>query len=209
MGRKRTGRDYICPICDKPFYRPASQIKRQKEIQTCSPACRAVFRTDGEHRDCAHCGKSFYLNKRRAQNVAGLYCSNTCNGLATMKRTIVQCTWCKADLERKPWEIIRHKRHFCNLTCTHEWKNRYGADRGRGAFTAKQRREWKEDHCKHCGVTEDLQLDHIVPRFAGGSNTKCNAQTLCRKCNLQKYLLVDQFKYTPDRPHSARVDFLV
>lgn len=206
MGRKRTGLDYLCPICGKTFYRPASQIRRQKEILTCSFACRGILKTDGERRNCKQCGKEFYLGKARAKRVAGLYCSNTCNGLAINKKTIIQCAWCKANLERAPWELRTKKRHFCNITCTHEWKRRYGTDRGRGAFTAKQKREWMEPCCRRCGSTKNLQLDHIIPKFAGGSNTRDNAQTLCRTCNKDKFWLEDQFKFSPDLPHSARLD---
>jgi hypothetical protein len=54
-------------------------------------------------------------------------------------------------------------------------------------FTEWQKREWKAKACVKCGATQRLELDHIVPRFAGGTATPDNAQTLCGKCNREKF----------------------
>lgn len=40
--------------------------------------------------------------------------------------------------------------------------------------------------CVHCGTTENIQVDHIVPLSKGGENTYLNTQTLCRTCNCRK-----------------------
>lgn len=40
--------------------------------------------------------------------------------------------------------------------------------------------------CKHCGTTEKLTVDHIVPRSRGGTNDINNLQILCRACNSRK-----------------------
>jgi hypothetical protein len=40
--------------------------------------------------------------------------------------------------------------------------------------------------CVECGSTENLSLDHIVPRTSGGGHGKENLQTLCRRCNSSK-----------------------
>ena len=40
--------------------------------------------------------------------------------------------------------------------------------------------------CLHCGATEDLALDHIIPWSKGGPDTYENFQTLCRICNSRK-----------------------
>lgn len=45
--------------------------------------------------------------------------------------------------------------------------------------------------CLHCGVTEDLSLDHIYPFSLGGRETFENLQTLCRSCNSRKGARVD------------------
>ncbi len=53
-------------------------------------------------------------------------------------------------------------------------------------FTKLQRRTLLSSSCVKCGSTERLELDHILPIFAGGTNDESNAQTLCRKCNQEK-----------------------
>lgn len=47
---------------------------------------------------------------------------------------------------------------------------------------------WKRDGgaCRHCGATEDLQFDHIIPRSRGGSGTASNVELLCGSCNNKK-----------------------
>jgi hypothetical protein len=40
--------------------------------------------------------------------------------------------------------------------------------------------------CLACGATEDLTVDHVLPRSAGGGNGRDNLQTLCRSCNSRK-----------------------
>ena len=40
--------------------------------------------------------------------------------------------------------------------------------------------------CVHCGIGDDLTLDHIHPHSLGGDDTFENFQTLCRPCNSRK-----------------------
>jgi 5-methylcytosine-specific restriction endonuclease McrA len=51
-------------------------------------------------------------------------------------------------------------------------------------------RRLKGSVCERCGfVPEDpcqLQYDHIVPRWRGGTNAKANRQTLCANCHALK-----------------------
>ena len=44
----------------------------------------------------------------------------------------------------------------------------------------------RDGRCIECGSSEDLTLDHIVPRSLGGSHEEENLQTLCRRCNSAK-----------------------
>lgn len=43
-----------------------------------------------------------------------------------------------------------------------------------------------DSSCRSCGSTEDLTVDHILPRSRGGGNERENLQALCRTCNSSK-----------------------
>lgn len=55
------------------------------------------------------------------------------------------------------------------------------------------RREWREmikdkwdNKCAYCGSTENLTIDHIIPRSKGGSNLATNVLCSCKECNNDK-----------------------
>ena len=42
------------------------------------------------------------------------------------------------------------------------------------------------NHCQHCGTTEHITVDHIIPLARGGTNDLENLQLLCKFCNGRK-----------------------
>jgi HNH endonuclease len=40
--------------------------------------------------------------------------------------------------------------------------------------------------CQYCGSTENLTLDHVIPKSRGGRTSWDNLTTACRKCNALK-----------------------
>lgn len=40
--------------------------------------------------------------------------------------------------------------------------------------------------CQYCGSTQELTLDHVMPRSRGGRHTWDNVVTACRDCNQRK-----------------------
>ena len=40
--------------------------------------------------------------------------------------------------------------------------------------------------CVYCGSTEDLTIDHVVPKCRSGPTSSSNCVTACRACNLAK-----------------------
>lgn len=41
-------------------------------------------------------------------------------------------------------------------------------------------------HCRQCGATEKLTIDHVMPRSLGGGGDDDNLQVLCASCNASK-----------------------
>ena len=40
--------------------------------------------------------------------------------------------------------------------------------------------------CVYCGASDDLLVDHVIPRSRGGGNTAANLAAACRSCNSSK-----------------------
>lgn len=65
----------------------------------------------------------------------------------------------------------------------------------------------RDNHtCAYCGSSDDLTVDHIVPKSKGGLNTWDNLITACRSCNNRKDdLSLEEaglvLEGTPRRPH--------
>lgn len=197
VGRKKESTFRTCEACGCSFYKPASHLAKWP-ARTCSRKCAAVFRDKRVDRNCLHCNKPF---RPRASWVAkgfGLYCSNTCNGLAFQQRESVECRWCSKPIPVTPYTIKTRKKHFCSLDCRIAWDRRFGTRKGVNAFSSEQKQAWLANKCNRCGSTERLELDHIKPRFAGGTAVQENAQTLCRKCNREKFWLEDLLTYSAD-----------
>jgi hypothetical protein len=52
--------------------------------------------------------------------------------------------------------------------------------------TKQKLREKFNNQCVRCKTTEDLSIDHIVPKWLGGTDHFDNLQVLCRACNWRK-----------------------
>lgn len=42
------------------------------------------------------------------------------------------------------------------------------------------------NQCQYCGTTNDLTLDHLIPRSKGGKSSWKNLVTACKACNAKK-----------------------
>jgi 5-methylcytosine-specific restriction endonuclease McrA len=40
--------------------------------------------------------------------------------------------------------------------------------------------------CQYCGTSQDLTLDHVIPKARGGKSTWSNLVTACKPCNTRK-----------------------
>lgn len=53
-------------------------------------------------------------------------------------------------------------------------------------ITDKELNRLYNNPCSHCGATEDITLDHIIPVSRGGRHSIGNLQSLCLSCNSSK-----------------------
>jgi hypothetical protein len=175
-----------CPVCGVEFNRFPSEAKKRI---TCSRTCAArMFRDKGEVAQCAHCGGDFYRNRFKVSKGHGTTCSRACHFALRRKRVTATCIQCDSPFEVPHYQInVMGGGKFCTRRCTDIFKRKLRKRGEQNMFTNWQKREWKDEQCAKCGATEKLELDHIVPRFAGGTTERTNAQTLCRTCNRKKF----------------------
>jgi hypothetical protein len=107
--------------------------------------------------------------------------------------------------------------HFCDKDCEQEWKRsnwvledhpnwrggKGGIDAVRNAFaekswrdTARRARKQSDGRCELCGAAgemRDLDVHHIVPISAGGTNGEYNLMTLCIACHRKAESYIRQF----------------
>ena len=63
-----------------------------------------------------------------------------------------------------------------------------GKSKGGRIWPATRARIYERDAfaCVYCGSAEDITIDHVVPRVAGGRSHADNLATACRTCNSSK-----------------------
>lgn len=83
---------------------------------------------------------------------------------------------------------------YCRLHDPGPWAgqgsfhSRFGVTRH--AWDKLRRRVIRRDggKCVQCGATDNLEVDHMTPRSAGGGNEMNNLTTLCHTCHTTKTL---------------------
>ncbi len=168
------------------LFRGSESIREDLETSM-SVAFGQILPRRGETTECPVCKKLFYRYSSQVKAGIRLTCSRTCAARHFRDNgEHVPCEKCGKIIYRS---ASRAARRFCSHLC--ELLSRHKCDvfiRTReNVFKERHRREWMEVSCARCGSTEELQLDHVKPRFLGGTATRDNAQTLCGPCNRTKF----------------------
>lgn len=185
-----------CPVCGTSFYRYRSQINRNRDI-ACSRICAGTLRQTGTTENCKQCSEPFYRRKSLKDRGLAIFCSRVCE-VASRPTNVVECVCiqCSVTFKKDHWTVkVKGFGKFCCRACSDKYKRKLRKRGEKNMFTNWQKREWLEDKCAKCGLTNNLELDHIMPRFAGGTTEKDNAQTLCRTCNRKKFWTDDYPMY--------------
>ena len=179
--------EIVCPVCAQPFI--PKRYASGSLTKTCSRTCAArYFRDKGENVPCARCGKLFYRRRSQAMQGFGTTCSHACHFALRRNHIPCKCKQCGVDFEAEHHLVTaRSGGKFCSRRCFSIFRRKLRKRSEQEMFTQWQKREWKDEKCARCETTEKLELDHIIPRFAGGKAERSNAQTLCRLCNRRKF----------------------
>lgn len=194
MPALRTGAWFPCMICGEQFYRRRSYIERGIHKTCGKPACKSASMS-GENNP--YWGKTHDGTTR--ERIKTGRAANPPKGTGPRKGVFKQSPAARQLMSsalKKRWAEHRDKmmavlpRGEDHVLAKLPEERRY-----RIHWTPLQRREWMGDQCAWCGGDDRLILDHIIPVFDGGANEHCNAQTLCRPCNLWKQHYVDRPRY--------------
>lgn len=107
--------------------------------------------------------------------------------VCTMLRAVTLVTVGKA-------EVLHHNGHMIRtgsgeLRAPSVLRLRYHIKRPLPELRLSKHSVLARDHytCQYCGTSSrDLTLDHVIPRWRGGTHTWDNVVACCRKCNLKK-----------------------
>jgi hypothetical protein len=124
-------------------------------------------------------------------------CSRDCHFALRDKKVERHCLQCGTTFITDIFQAtqVNGGGSYCSRTCRATFRRKLRKRGEKNMFTEWQKREWKKSECARCGSTEKLELDHIVPRFAGGTTDRSNSQTLCRTCNRKKFWTDDYSLY--------------
>lgn len=198
---RRKGGYFNCKNCGEVFYRRPSHVRRGI-TKTCGKRECISAVTMGENNP--YWGKNhspevraIIKEKRRKARRPKIIRGPDDKPHGPLKGSYVASKEAREKISeavRRDWRVNRDKRlAACAKSGETQRLNHICKEpRHRLRFTPMQKRDWQDTKCAWCDETQDLVLDHILPVMAGGKNTRANAQTLCRKCNLWKMRYIDR-----------------
>ena len=142
-----------------------SRCKVEKPLEDFN---RDSSRTDGRQSYCRPCSRAWYAENRdsHAENVRAWAIANP------ERRAQISRDWVRANPDKV--KLNKARRRACEA----------------GALfipmTPRELRRLYSQPCAHCGATEDMHRDHIIPLSKGGPDTFGNSQMLCGSCNKRK-----------------------
>lgn len=172
---------------------------------------------------CENCGDEFTEWTYRVEEGDGVYCSHECRNEGLKNGVTVSCSWCGSDVYRQQSLLdsmgdysLDH--HFCDKECEREFKQvnwvredhprwEGGSDGVNAVRNALSDKSWfrvakenRRNECQNCGAEADnreLDVHHIIPVAAGGTNHEENLITLCIKCHRK----IEQYTKKFTEPH--------
>jgi endogenous inhibitor of DNA gyrase (YacG/DUF329 family) len=199
------GTEVECHNCGSAFRVEPNRAEQEDVRLFCSQECRAETYSNKVELTCEECGKEFERVHSRVKGVERHYCSTECKGDAYNKRVTVECANCGDSFEKVRAEAMRNDKNYCGNECKYEHERgaAHPSYQGTEGIDTALRRDiggqrWKalrrELHdeneliCEWCGDgpfedTRKIDLHHIIPLMAGGTNTEELLMFLCVGCH--------------------------
>lgn len=157
-----------------------------------------------EKHNCEQCGKEFLRRKNASRPKK--YCSKKCHEVSRRKRTIVKCTNCGKDVEKKTSQLknAKHGFHFCNRKCKEEAQKlggkcpkirpaHFGTSKGRETYR-KLIANAKNPICEECQENTIYLLQVHHKDGDKNNNIESNFEIVCSNCHVKRHL-----KFNGDR----------
>lgn len=116
------------------------------------------------------------------------YCSDECRNSVTVKKIKKKLGVRNISVEDADLlNDFENKKASQILSIIHSGINKKKSSRAK-YYERRRLNIFKGDgfKCLACGKTEQLTIDHIIPKAKGGSDRRNNLQTLCYECNQRK-----------------------
>jgi 5-methylcytosine-specific restriction endonuclease McrA len=171
--------------------------------------------------DLDECDETFedYPTRIEARGRKSFYCCQEHKDKGHQSGKWVNCSWCGDRVYKQECMLdsmgdYTIDNHFCNKECESEFKQHNwvreghpnwkggaeGVNTVRNSLSEKAwfrvAKENREDECANCGVEADgreLDVHHIIPVSAGGTNHPDNLITLCISCHRKAEEYTKQF----------------
>ena len=149
----------------------ASGEKRCSKCEATKPLedfNRDSSRADGRQNYCRGCRRAYYgANRaRKFETDRAWYEANRERAAAAMR------AWHEANPDKVKLKRARRRARLAGVPFV--------------PMTRRELRRLYSQPCAHCGATENLHRDHIIPLYRGGPDTFGNSQMLCGSCNRSK-----------------------
>lgn len=181
----------VCPLCGDRF-------DSAHAVKSHAPAKHGVKISHEKH-TCDTCGEGFSRLGWKNSDCDGDYCSKAC----AIEETIVPISGGEHPMHgRRGAQSPAFIHGFHGLGVTDRLRRAYNGH----WQTISEKQRQKADGCEMCGEDKSLQIHHIIPLSAGGTNGHYNLMALCNSCHTTVEAFTAKLVNFPILPENCNYD---